>query len=297
LKYKLLLADDSVTIQRVIELTFAEEDIEVITVGDGQSAIDRLESDPPDIVLADVDMPRRDGYQVAEYVRSRPRLAHIPVVLLTGAFEPIDHARAAAAGSSDSLAKPFEPKMVIKRVKRLLGEKEDERPEPFDPFISMPARDEPATKPAPAQPVWQTTGEATQEAVSLDDYFDRLDAAFSNLHQSDNVGQRDSMHAANAWLADDQGKQPQEIPETRVGPAAPPEASANPFAELTAATGGGIPAPASPPVPDALIDEVVTRVLQRLSDRVVRETVTEIVSKTAERLIHEEILRIKTEGR
>src|ERR1700674_4291948 len=124
--HTLLLADDSVTIQRVIELTFADEDIDVIAVGDGQQAIDRLDADPPDIVLADVDMPKRDVYEVAAYVKSRPKLAHIPVVLLTGAFEPIDQARAIEAGSSDVLAKPFEPQMVINRVKQLLGKKQDE---------------------------------------------------------------------------------------------------------------------------------------------------------------------------
>src|SRR5688572_3309132 len=129
--HKLLLADDSVTIQRVIELTFADEDVEVTTVGDGQLAIERLNADPPDIVLADVDMPKRDGYEVAAYVKSRPELAHIPVVLLTGAFEPIDQARATAAGSSDVLAKPFEPQMVINRVKQLLSKKRL----PFDPSI------------------------------------------------------------------------------------------------------------------------------------------------------------------
>ena len=135
------MADDSVTIQRVIELTFADEDIEVITVGDGQAAIDRLEADPPDIVLADVDMPKRDGYEVAAYVKSRPKLAHIPVVLLTGAFEPIDQARAAAAGSSDVLAKPFEPQMVINRVKQLLGKKRDEEQEvPSPASFASPSR-------------------------------------------------------------------------------------------------------------------------------------------------------------
>ena len=149
--YKLLLADDSVTIQRVIELTFAEEDVEVMTVGDGQAAIDRLESDPPDIVLADVDMPKRDGYEVAAYVKSRPKLAHIPVVLLTGAFEPIDQARAEAAGSSDVLAKPFEPQMVINRVKQLLGKKRDEDENlevPSPPSFAPPA---PAAQPASLQ--------------------------------------------------------------------------------------------------------------------------------------------------
>jgi CheY-like chemotaxis protein len=183
LKYTLLLADDSVTIQRVIELTFANEDVRVITVGDGQAAIDRLDANPPDIVLADVDMPKRDGYQVAEYVRSRPKLAHIPVVLLTGAFEPIDQARAAAAGSSDVLAKPFEPQMVINRVKQLLGRnqqaaRETQVPQSPAPQASQQVRPPPPT--AVNQPIRQA-GQPAQDGVSLDDYFDQLDAAFSNL--------------------------------------------------------------------------------------------------------------------
>ena len=150
--YKLLLADDSVTIQRVIELTFADEDIDVTTVGDGQAAIDRLDSDPPDIVLADVDMPKRDGYEVAAYVKSRPSLAHIPVVLLTGAFEPIDQARASAAGSSDVLAKPFEPQMVINRVRQLLGKKrpEEEQVPPAPQAFAPPQ--EPQRLQAPSAP-------------------------------------------------------------------------------------------------------------------------------------------------
>ena len=178
--HKLLLADDSVTIQRVIELTFADEDIDVTTVGDGQLAIDRLDTDPPDIVLADVDMPKRDGYEVAAYVKSRPKLAHIPVVLLTGAFEPIDQARATAAGSSDVLAKPFEPQMVINRVKELLGRK---RPEDDAAYAPAEAERLQETQPHMGNPQpsgRQSAGEAP-EAVSLDDYFDQLDAAFSNL--------------------------------------------------------------------------------------------------------------------
>ena len=94
----LLLADDSVTIQRVIELTFADEDIQVVAVGDGDEAIARLEAAPPDIVLVDVGMPGKSGYEVAGYVKASPRLAHIPVMLLTGAFDPIDQEKAKRAG-------------------------------------------------------------------------------------------------------------------------------------------------------------------------------------------------------
>src|SRR5512145_2536836 len=118
---KLLLADDSVTIQRVIELTFADENVQVVAVGDGKQAIDRVVTDQPDIVLADVGMPERDGYEVAAFIKSQPQLAHIPVLLLTGAFEPIDEVRARAVGCDGVLVKPFEPQMVISRVRDLLS--------------------------------------------------------------------------------------------------------------------------------------------------------------------------------
>ena len=119
--HTLLLADDSVTIQRVIELTFADEDVLVVAVSDGEQAIAAVDQRTPDIVLADVGMPGRDGYEVAQHIKNTPRLAHIPVVLLTGAFEPIDQARAAAVGCDGVLAKPFEPQLVIGRVKELLA--------------------------------------------------------------------------------------------------------------------------------------------------------------------------------
>jgi CheY-like chemotaxis protein len=199
--HKLLLADDSVTIQRVIELTFADEDVEVTTVGDGQLAIERLDADHFDIVLADVDMPKRDGYEVAAYVKSRPKLAHIPVVLLTGAFEPIDQVRADAAGSSDVLAKPFEPQMVINRVKQLLGNKKaDGSYESFPTNAGQPGFGPPMpanqqamaprppahTTPAPQE---QAPTGAPAAPVSLDDYFDQLDAAFSNLQSASPVAE------------------------------------------------------------------------------------------------------------
>jgi CheY-like chemotaxis protein len=155
----LLLADDSVTIQRVIELTFQDEDIKVVAVSDGDQAIARLNSAPPDIVLADIGMPGKNGYEVAQYVKKSPGLAHIPVVLLTGAFEPVDQAKAAEAGCDGVLAKPFEPQLVIARVKELLGR-------PRSAGTSAPSA---------------SIGATTAETARLDNYFDQLDAAFSNL--------------------------------------------------------------------------------------------------------------------
>ena len=118
---KILLADDSITIQKVIELTFSDEDYDVITVGNGRLALEKLPEVRPDIVLCDIIMPEKDGYEVCEQVKSKPATAHIPVLLLTGAFEPFDQERAARAGYDGSLAKPFEPETLIAKVKELLA--------------------------------------------------------------------------------------------------------------------------------------------------------------------------------
>ena len=204
--HKLLLADDSVTIQRVIELTFANEDVEVLTAGDGEQAIARVQADQPDIVLADIGMPKRSGYDVAAFVKGNPELAHIPVLLLTGAFEPVDEPRARASGCDGVLVKPFEPQHVIARVRELLhGAKGSptqavaDIPRPAERLTShrsleLPRR-EPAGTPAPAEAGRQSDEEfdfgvspaqppaqgSEAGLESLDDYFDRLDAAFAHL--------------------------------------------------------------------------------------------------------------------
>src|SRR3954452_19198712 len=103
----LLLADANRTIQRVVELTFAGGDVRVEIVGDGDAAVARLREEPPDIVLADVSLSGRSGYEIAAHVREDPALSHIPVLLLAGAFEPIDKARADAAGCAGVLSKPL----------------------------------------------------------------------------------------------------------------------------------------------------------------------------------------------
>jgi CheY-like chemotaxis protein len=119
---KILLADDSITIQKVIELTFSDEDFEVVTVGNGRLAIERAEEIRPDIVLCDIIMPEKDGYEVCEFIKKNPSLSSVPVLLLTGAFEPFDQERAARVGCDGFLAKPFEPAMLIGKVKDLLAQ-------------------------------------------------------------------------------------------------------------------------------------------------------------------------------
>ena len=193
---KLLLADDSVTIQKVIELTFADEDIEVIAVSNGSQAISVAPVERPDIVLADVGMPERDGYEVAAFIKRTPGLSHIPVLLLTGAFEPIDEGRAKAAGCDGVLVKPFEPQMVINRVKDLIA---GNRPlaAAFQPPGATP---EPPKAPAPPMPA--------------SEYFNRLNAALGTKEP-----EKPSARPTTADLADELANWHPESPATTEKPA------------------------------------------------------------------------------
>jgi CheY-like chemotaxis protein len=202
--HTLLLADDSVTIQRVIELTFADEDIQVVAVSDGDQAIARMEASPPDVILADIAMPGKSGYEVAQYVKGSPRLSHIPVVLLAGAFERVDQSRADAAGCAGVVAKPFEPQLVIGRVKELLAKSRVAPAEPAKAASPLPTSTVSAPDPTRAllSPLYSSPGPAppaplgwpppdakravTPEppkpaAADLNNYFDRLDEAFASL--------------------------------------------------------------------------------------------------------------------
>jgi CheY-like chemotaxis protein len=118
---KLLLADDSVTIQKVVNLTFADEGIEVLTAGDGDTALKMLFEHKPDIVIADVNMPGPNGYQICERIKTDARLKNIPVILLVGTFEPFNEEEAKRVGADDFLTKPFQSiRHLMNKVSTLL---------------------------------------------------------------------------------------------------------------------------------------------------------------------------------
>jgi CheY-like chemotaxis protein len=142
---KLLLADDSATIQKVIDLTFADEGVQVVSVSNGQEAIDRLLETMPDVVLADVFMPSPNGYEVCEYVKTHEQLKHIPVMLLVGSFEPFDEAEARRVGADDILTKPFQSiRRLIDRVGALVSSPPP--PEKESPTLELPHAEAPAAE-------------------------------------------------------------------------------------------------------------------------------------------------------
>src|SRR5262245_43326968 len=176
----LLLADDSVTIQKVVGITFANEDVELVTVDNGDDALPRARQVKPDLILADIGMPGLNGYELCAAIRRDPNLSHIPVLLLTGTFETYDEAKAREVGASGHIAKPFEAQALVDRVFQLLAQAPQKpvtpkaapqppaqapqsqtqppRPAapPARPQVTAPPTPVPVPRPAPAAPPSQS---------------------------------------------------------------------------------------------------------------------------------------------
>jgi len=118
---KILLADDSVTIRKVVELTFSDEDFSIVSVGDGAQALERVRAERPDIVISDVIMPGLNGYELCQRIKSDPALRGIPVLFLRGTFEGFDEERARASGADGFIVKPFEARQLVEKVKELIA--------------------------------------------------------------------------------------------------------------------------------------------------------------------------------
>lgn len=157
--YRILLADDSLTIQKVVELSFADSDYELMAVGSGDKAVAALDGFAPDLVLADVVMPGLSGYEVCEAVKSRPGGTTKPVVLLTGTFEPFDRARAERAGCDSIVTKPFDSHALVSLVGDLIRKAEKAREEEAAAPPPPPA--------APAEEPFEIEMEAGEAAAEV----------------------------------------------------------------------------------------------------------------------------------
>lgn len=145
MKRRILLADDSVTIQKVIELTFMDEDYEVRAVSNGDEAIAALSGLNPDFVIADVHMPGANGYDVCRHVKqTRP---DTPVLLLVGTFEPFDEGQARECGADSFLKKPFDSQDLLQRVEELISSR-------GGAAVSSPATAAPAATPNAIEAAW-----------------------------------------------------------------------------------------------------------------------------------------------
>lgn len=160
----ILLADDSLTIQKVVELTFQDTDYSVIAVSSGDKLLEQLPQCNPDIVICDVIMPGRDGYEICQEIKSSPNSLHLPVILLTGTFEPFDRDRALAVGCSEIITKPFEARKLVEAVERLATSPADDFSPGSPPVTDDPFEEGRVTPPPP----FMAPEELVEEAVASD---------------------------------------------------------------------------------------------------------------------------------
>ncbi len=140
----ILIADDNSNIQKMVTLAFKDEGINVVAVGNGEAAVRKAPELMPDLVLADIFMPVRNGYEVCEFMKQDTRLAHVPVVLLIGAFDPFDEREAQRVGADGVLKKPFvPPEPLVNLVKELLAKSAAEQMVPVS--VAAAVKEELAT--------------------------------------------------------------------------------------------------------------------------------------------------------
>ena len=306
---KILLADDSLTIQKVVELTLSGTGHELTCVSDGRKAIESLKASRPDLILADVVMPEKNGYEVCEAVKGDPATARIPVILLAGTFEPFDRERADRVGSDLVITKPFDAHQLVERIDALLARAPappaaSSREEEAEPFEILSLDD--------TLPVSGRTAAPTEVNPFGPDH------DFSFLTPSESHGQESA--SPPSWLSPESELSRQAAPAPSEEAPAPAQQPASeppvelprpesPIEEISARDaeilfdvpfepGPLIPAGAAPAVPElteAQIDAIAARVVQKLSDRVVREIAWDVVPDLAERAVLRRIEQLESE--
>jgi len=152
---RVLLADDSVTIQKVVGIIFANEDYELTVVDSGDAALQKAREMKPDVMLVDALMPGKNGYEVCREIRRDPQLSHIALLLMTGAFEVIDEEKNRQSGADEFITKPFESQALIDMTSRLIALSKERASSPAAaPQVQAAAQPAPVA-PAPAAPVVQ----------------------------------------------------------------------------------------------------------------------------------------------
>ncbi len=180
---KILLADDSLTIQKVVELTFMDEDYEVETLGSGDALLARLGEGRPDVLIADIHMPGLSGYELCR--RAKNDHPGLPVLLLVGTFETLDEEELRRSGADGHLKKPFDSQELLQMVDDLVaGQVGQDAATPVDPVVGYEATAHATESAAPPPPVAppvpppetlaEAVGSATEPIQLTDDHVERI---------------------------------------------------------------------------------------------------------------------------
>jgi CheY-like chemotaxis protein len=283
---RLLLADDSITIHKVVNLTFASEDVTIESVTQGDVAIDRARQMMPDIVLADVFMPGRNGYEVCAAIKGDPRLTGTPVVLLVGTFEPFDELEASRVKCDAYLTKPFDTSELIEIVHSLVQNRQSEdvaEPAALTQTEQVAPRPREGVGAAMVLPglVSSKTRESFLGSDRILDLFDpSLFEAKTAVLTQPAIAEPAEVSRASAPAAAEENK-------LRESPTAP---HVIPFPGTRSGGSDSFPVALS----DEVVDMIVERVVKRMSQEIVREIAWEVVPELSQIMIRQYIDELKT---
>lgn len=281
----ILLADDSVTIQKVVELTFMDEDFRVVSVGTGTEAIERLDEVAPDVIIADVHMPGADGYEVAEHVRSaRPGT---PVLLLAGTFEVFDADRAETVGAAAHLKKPFDSQELLRRVRELAeSAPAPAAAPPATEAYSAQTHELPTPSVAPALSDWSIP--VPDEELGAGDW--TPEPAVEAPEPSFELAEPAETFEAPPALED----LPDLELEAEPAPPAPPLSAALEWHAEPAPGAGATARTANGSLSDEDVERIARRLAELIGDRVVRDVAWEVVPDLAEVLLKARIRELES---
>ncbi len=295
---KMLVADDSITIQKVIGIIFGGDDYSLTIVDNGTDAVAKAHEIDPDILLIDALMPGLTGYEVAEAVRSTATLAAKPILILTGSFEPFDEEKAIRCGADGVITKPFESQQIINKVKELLILGESRRQSaPCGVFPEV------ISEQITPSPVFDELPQSQQQSAPADIWGAFTPSEVDPLETVDVLEPEDF-----AIITEENAENPfdvadeviPEVPRTQVDPVQELSFGEIVFEddeEVTAPesspTEAEITYPDTPPPSVTLTEEQLKAALSGISKEVIERIVWEVVPDLAEQMIREAIRKIK----
>jgi CheY-like chemotaxis protein len=311
---KILLADESITIQKVVNLVLSEEGHEIKAATSGSDVLGALSSFGPDIVLMDIKLPDEGGYEVVKKIKGAPATAHIPVLLMAGAFEPADEASLATSGADGSITKPFEAKDLLEKVRSLLA---GERAAPA-PAESAAETVEPV---AEAEPLVEEVAETVEAAEAVEEEAVEVVAADEeedlwDLGEVEGAAEPEAVETVEA-VAEEVAVAPVGVsPQAAPGPAELADAVTDALTEQIEGLVGSVDLKGlllealGPGIKDT-VEKILWEVTPELTERLIREAVTEsmgslnkelenivweTVPELAESIIRKEIEKIRAES-
>lgn len=309
---RILLADDSFTIQKVISLALADEPFEIRTVSNGDAVMDTIREFKPDLILLDINLSGKSGYELCEMIKSSPIYSHIPVILLRGTFEPYDPEKLKTLKFEDIITKPFDSAIFSSKVKEILRKKKEESTYPTslpeetkEEEIPLPPAEEPLfseeleIKPEEGgkveEPIFAgKTWESIAEEAILGEEGEEINP-FLEEEVVEGPKIEEVLEAPSEELILEIPEKPAvEIPLEIEAPSEKEVAGEKPKEEHFEAPSFKLEeAPIY--ISEESIEKIAKRVVEMLSPEIIKEVAWEVIPDLAEIIIKEELEKIKKE--